>query len=65
MHNFATTTSPSDPDYYNTISSMMDLQNMADYFIAETYYPNDDWMGGTNNNLKLWRPKKAMENLNI
>ena len=59
MHNFATTTSPSDPDYYNTISSMMDLQNMADYFIAETYYPNDDWMGGTNNNLKLWRPKKG------
>lgn len=38
---------------------MMDLQNMADYFIAETYYPNDDWMGGMNNNLKLWRPKKG------
>lgn len=31
---------------------------MADYFIAETYYPNDDWMGGGNNNLKLWRPRK-------
>ncbi|MFZ7115671.1 MAG: CotH kinase family protein [Bacteroidota bacterium] len=59
MHNYATTTSPTDPAYYNTISSMMDLQNMADYFIAETYYPNDDWMGGTNNNLKLWRPKKG------
>lgn len=59
MYNYATTTSPSDAAYYNTISSMMDLQNMADYFIAETYYPNDDWMGGNNNNLKLWRPKKG------
>jgi hypothetical protein len=59
MYNYATTTSPSDPAFYSTISSMMDLENMADYFIAETYYPNDDWMGGGNNNLKLWRPKKA------
>ncbi|MBK7431444.1 MAG: lamin tail domain-containing protein [Bacteroidetes bacterium] len=59
MYNYATTTSPSDPAFYSTISSMMDLQNMADYFIAETYYPNDDWMGGMNNNLKLWRPKKG------
>lgn len=59
MYNYATTTSPSDPSYYSTISNMMDLQNMADYFIAETYYPNDDWMGGMNNNLKLWRPKKG------
>lgn len=57
MYNYATQTSPSDTAYYSRISSMMDLQNMADYFIAETYYPNDDWMGGGNNNLKLWRPK--------
>ncbi|MBK8587426.1 MAG: hypothetical protein IPN88_19310 [Bacteroidetes bacterium] len=59
------TTSPSDPAFYSTISSMMDLQNMADYFIAETYYPNDEWMGGMNNNLKLWRPKGEMVNSNI
>ncbi len=59
MYDYATTASPSDADYYSTISKMMDLQNMADYFIAETYYPNDDWMGGGNNNLKLWRPKKG------
>ena len=58
MYNYAVNTSPTDTGYYRTISSMMDLENMADYFIAETYYPNDDWMGGGNNNLKLWRPKK-------
>ena len=57
MYNYATQTSPTDTAYYSRISSMMDLQNMADYFIAETYYPNDDWMGGGNNNLKLWRPR--------
>ena len=58
MHNYAMNTSPSNPDFYNTMASMMDLENMVDYFIAETYYPNDDWMGGSNNNLKLWRPRK-------
>lgn len=58
MYEYAMNTSSSDPAFYNTMSSFMDLNNMADYFIAETYYPNDDWMGGTNNNLKLWRPRK-------
>ncbi len=58
MYEYAMNTSPSDPSFYSTMSSMMDLENMADYFIAETYYPNDDWMGGGNNNLKLWRPRK-------
>ena len=58
LYNYATTVSPSNPAYYDSVASMMDLQNMADYFIAETYYPNDDWMGGGNNNLKLWRPRK-------
>ncbi|MBK6836884.1 MAG: CotH kinase family protein [Bacteroidetes bacterium] len=58
MYNYATTTSPSSPSYYSTMATMMDLENMVDYFASETYYPNDDWMGGGNNNLKLWRPTK-------
>ncbi|REJ82970.1 MAG: T9SS C-terminal target domain-containing protein [Bacteroidetes bacterium] len=58
MYEYATTTSPSDTGFFNVMDSYMDLKNMTDYFIAETYYPNDDWMGGSNNNLKLWRPKK-------
>ncbi|MBP6335710.1 MAG: CotH kinase family protein, partial [Bacteroidia bacterium] len=59
MYEYAMNTSPSDQNYYSTMSSFMDLENMVDYFIAETYYPNDDWMGGSNNNLKLWRPRTA------
>ncbi|MCC7231951.1 MAG: lamin tail domain-containing protein [Bacteroidia bacterium] len=58
MYNFATTTSANATGFYDTMDSLMDLKNMADYFIAETYYPNDDWMGGGNNNLKIWRPRK-------
>lgn len=57
MYAYAMNTSPSNPAFYNTMSTFMDLENMVDYFIAETYYPNDDWMGGSNNNLKLWRPR--------
>ena len=58
MYEYAMNTSPSSPDFYTTMASYMDIENMVDYFIAETYYPNDDWMGGSNNNLKLWRPRK-------
>ncbi len=58
MYEYAMGTSSSDPSFYSSMSSFIDLENMADYFIAETYYPNDDWMGGSNNNLKLWRPRK-------
>ncbi|MBL0137617.1 MAG: CotH kinase family protein [Bacteroidetes bacterium] len=59
MYNYATTSSPSGASYYSTMATMMDIENMVDYFASETYYPNDDWMGGGNNNLKMWRPTKA------
>lgn len=59
MYNYAMNTTPTDAAYYSTMNTMMDLENMVDYFAAETYYPNDDWMGGNNNNLKMWRPTKS------
>ena len=39
-------------------SSMWNLPNYADYFIAETYYVNNDWIGDWTNNIKLWRQRK-------
>jgi hypothetical protein len=30
----------------------LDLKNFADYFIAETYYNNGDWLGEWTNNIK-------------
>lgn len=52
-------TSPTDANYLSTVNTMMDIQNMVDYFAAETFYPNGDWMGGGNNNLKLWRQRST------
>ena len=58
MHSFAMNSNPSSLAFYAAMDSMMDLRNQVDYFIAECYYPNDDWMGASNNNLKIWRPRK-------
>ena len=44
----------SDPANYQTVSDQMDIENVADYFIAETYWNNADW---PNNNVKFWRPQ--------
>jgi|GEM_PF-241706 len=59
MYNYAMNTSPTDVNYFSTMNTMMDIENMVDYFSAETFYPNGDWMGGGNNNLKLWRQRST------
>ncbi len=59
MYNFAMHTNPSLASFYSGMDSLIELKNLTDYFSAECYYPNDDWMGGVNNNLKMWRPKKT------
>ena len=56
--NYATTQNPSSSQYYNDMSLFWDLDNYKDYFIAETYYNNGDWIGDWTNNIKLWRPKE-------
>ena len=59
LYNYATTQSPSTQAYYNYIDARLDLKAYADYFIAETYYNNGDWIGDWTNNIKLWRPREA------
>jgi hypothetical protein len=59
MYSYAMNTSSIDPNYFSTMNSLMDIENMVDYFAAETYYPNGDWMGGGNNNIKLWRQRST------
>jgi hypothetical protein len=39
---------------YDSVQSMMDVNNFIDYQIAEIYFDNTDWPG---NNLKYWRPR--------
>ena len=46
-------------EFYQVADSRLDLESYMDYFIAETYLQNKDWMGiewGLNN-VKLWRPQ--------
>lgn len=43
---------------YQEAGSMWNIPNFADYFIAETYYVNNDWIGEWTNNIKLWRQRK-------
>ena len=58
-YNFATQNSANGSGYYSTLSGYWDLENLKDYFIAETYYNNGDWIGDWTNNIKIWRPKAA------
>ena len=49
--------SPVSPQFYDDLKNKLDLQNFADYFIANTYYNNGDWMGHWTNNIRLWNSK--------
>ena len=55
MWHFADSNDLSDPANYDSISSWMDIDNYIDYFIAETFYGNNDWPMA---NIKYWRPSK-------
>ena len=45
----------SNDDNYNTVASMMDIENYIDYIIANTYFANDDW---PYTNVRYWRESK-------
>lgn len=51
---FMTTHDLADETHFQHVEEGMDLSNVADYFIAETYINNKDW---PNNNLRFWRPR--------
>ena len=59
MYNYLTSANPLDAGYYNRASQMLDIENFTDYFIAETYYGNKDWVGDWVNNVKLWRAQEG------
>ncbi len=57
LYDYATSNSPESQEYYDAMNSKLDFKNYMDYFIAETYYDNGDWLGEWTNNIKLWKPK--------
>jgi CotH kinase protein/Chitobiase/beta-hexosaminidase C-terminal domain/Lamin Tail Domain/Secretion system C-terminal sorting domain len=54
MLDFALNTDPQSDEFFPTISAMLNIENYADYIIAETYYCNGDWSNGWINNTKFW-----------
>ncbi|MDQ3192280.1 MAG: CotH kinase family protein, partial [Bacteroidota bacterium] len=60
MHKFVTTADPQEQTYYKEVEQVLDLENFADYFIAQTYYSNEDWIDHSynSNNIKFWKPHK-------
>jgi hypothetical protein len=44
-----------DPDAFTQAASYFNLENLSDYFIAQTFVNNTDW---PNNNLKYWRERQ-------
>ncbi len=57
LYTYATSAAPTSTDFYQEMDEDLDLKNFADYFIAETYYNNGDWLGEWTNNIKIWKPK--------
>lgn len=45
---------PASPTFFALADSLIDLENFADYIIAETYYGNGDWSNTQANNIKYW-----------
>lgn len=43
-------------EIYNSALKMIDIDNFIDYYIAQIYFANSDWLS---NNTKLWRPKNG------
>lgn len=54
--NYVINADSSSTNFYQYIDSTWDLKNVIDYWAAETYYNNGDWIGDWTNNIKMWRP---------
>ncbi len=59
MVNFIQNHDLSIQENFEVVKQMWDIENYADYFIAETYYVNNDWIGAWTNNVELWRERKT------
>lgn len=51
---FVENNSLDEPENFERIDSILDLQNLIDYMILETYFDNRDWGG---NNVKFWKER--------
>jgi hypothetical protein len=56
LRQFVTEHDMSDSAAYDSVKTMMDVENFMRYQAAEIYYANLDWPW---NNIKCWRPRRA------
>lgn len=57
LYNYISGTDLKNNTNYDSATKMLDIENYCDYFITETYYINNDWLGDWTNNIKFWRPQ--------
>lgn len=57
--NFVKNNNPDDPEVYNSISQMLDIQNYINYYIAQIFVANSDW---PSYNVRMWRHKPELDN---
>jgi len=43
---------------YEAVKQLWDMENFTDYFVANIYFVNNDWIGDWTNNVKLWRERR-------
>jgi len=56
LANFMVSSDLSLDSNYNKVKDSLDIRNFTDYYIAELYYGNVDWLSdSTSNNIKFWR----------
>lgn len=55
MHQYVTTHDMSIRENFDSAGRMIDMNNLTDYYICETYWSNTDW---PYNNMKFWRERK-------
>lgn len=56
LQQFIATHDLSQPENYDHVRALMDVENFMDYTIAVIYFANPDWPW---NNVKCWRPRTA------
>jgi hypothetical protein len=60
LHKYIVNADPGDDFFYPTIEEKLDIENFADFFIAQTFYSNYDWMGEQTGNMRLWRSREPI-----
>jgi hypothetical protein len=60
LYDYCVATFMDEPQVFGQLDSMLDLPNYMDYFITQTLFANNDWIGGWTNNIKMWRPNNPV-----